>query len=413
MALRYLVEAAKDSFFPVQNIPFGLCRLYNGKITPCTQIGNQMIDLGSLEKIGLFKDITHDALFHNQTSLEPFMSKNKKTWTLVRERIQQILKDETSLSVQSSLIASATMLLPIQITDFTDFTASISHAHNMGREVGFTENESLKENVRYIPNAYHSRASSVVLSGQGIRRPNGPVKTDKGVVVKPTSCMDFELEMGVFIGGEVNEMGRIIDVNSAEDVIFGLVLLNDWSARDIQHWEFKPLGYFASKNYATSISPWIITLDALEPFRKMIQPQDPLPPKYLRPKKLTAFDVDLELRLKTASLRVSESLIQTNLRNLYWSLNQLIAHHTVTGCPLRVGSLIGTGSCSGYEHWAYGSLQEWELTGNKPVLSNGEIREYLQDGDEVIIRGWATSKEVKIGFGELRNSILPALNLNV
>lgn len=413
MALRYLVEAAKDSFFPVQNIPFGLCRLNNGKITPCTQIGNQMIDLGSLEKFGLFKDISPEPLFHNQISLEPFMSKNKKTWSQVRERIQQILKDETSLSVQSSLIASASMLLPLQITDFTDFTSSISHALNMGTEVGFTENESLKENLKYIPNAYHSRASSVVLSGQGIRRPNGPIKTEEGVILRPTQCMDFELEMGMLIGGEVNEMGKIIDVNNAEDVIFGLVLLNDWSARDIQHWEFKPLGYFTSKNYATSISPWIITLDALEPFRQPLPVQEPAPPKYLRGTHLSAFDVDLELRLKTASLRVSESLIQTNLTNLYWSFNQLIAHHTITGCPLRVGTLIGTGSCSGFEHYAYGCLQEWHLTGNKPVLSNGEERDYLQDGDEVIIRGWATNSDVKIGFGEIRNSILPALNLNL
>lgn len=410
MALRYLIESAQGGYFPIQNIPFGVCRLAKGDLTPCTRIGNQFINLAVLEKHGIFRDITQDQIFVDKTSLEPFMNKPKQVWTQVRHRIQTVLQEEKSISIQNCLINTAIKTMPFKVTDFTDFSASLNHAENLGAQIGYFEKNHIRDNIRSIPVAYHGRSSSVTPSGYAIRRPQGPVKTEQGIELRPTNSLDFELEMGIVIGGETNEIGNIISVDKAEDVIFGVVLLNDWSARDIQMFESAPLGPFNSKNFATSISPWIITLDALEPFRKTLQCQSPAPASYLVSDKLSTFDIDLEVRIKTPSNAISEPIVLTNLSNLYWSLSQLVAHHTITGCPLRVGSLIGTGTISGIDNYSFGSLIEWNSKGNRVQFTNGEEREYLLDGDEVIIRGWSSNTDFKIGFGELRNSVLPAYN---
>lgn len=410
MALKYLIESAKGGYFPIENIPFGICRLTRGDLTPCTRVGNQFINLAVLEKFGVFRDITHEPIFLEQTSLQAFMSQPKRVWTQVRHRIQTVLQEEKSITIQACLISGAHKVMPFQVTDFTDFSASLSHAENLKDKLGYLEKNQIRENFKTIPVAYHGRSSSVIPSGYAIRRPHGPVKTDEGILLRPTNALDFELEMGVVIGGETNEIGNVINVNKAEDVIFGVVMLNDWAARDIQLFESSPLGPFVSKNFATSISPWVISLDALEPFRKTLALQSPTPASYLVSNNLSTFDVDLEVRIKTPSNTISDPIVLTNLSDLYWSLSQLVAHHTITGCPLRVGSLIGTGTISGLDTYAFGSLFEWNSKGNRVQFTNGEQREYLQDGDEVIIRGWARNSEFKIGFGELRNSILPAFN---
>lgn len=410
MALKYLIESAQGGYFPIQNIPFGVCRLPRGDHIPCTRLGNQFINLAALDKLGLFRDITADQIFADQTSLEAFMNKPKHVWTRVRNRIQTVIQEEKSISMQKCLIATQAKTMAFKVTDFTDFSASLNHAENLGVLVGYNEKNLMRENMKSIPIAYHGRSSSVIPSGYPIRRPHGPVKTDQGIEVRPTQSLDFELEMGLVIGGETNKIGSIIGVDNAEDVIFGVVLLNDWSARDIQTFESAPLGPFISKNFATSISPWIISLDALEPFRKTLQSQSPAPADYLVSKKLSTFDINLEVRIKTPSNTISEPIVLTNLSDLYWSLSQLVAHHTITGCPLRVGTLVGTGTISGTETFSYGSLYEWISKGNRAQFTNGEQREYLLDGDEVIIRGWTSNTEFRIGFGELRNSVLPAFN---
>ncbi|RMI20619.1 MAG: fumarylacetoacetase, partial [Calditrichaeota bacterium] len=295
------------------------------------------------------------------------------------------------------------------IGDYTDFYASKEHATNVGSMFRGKEN-ALMPNWVWIPVGYHGRASSVVLSGTPIRRPVGQTKPEDSdhPVFGPSRLLDFELEMGFFVGPG-NALGEPIPIEKAEEHIFGLVLVNDWSARDIQKWEYQPLGPFLAKNFATSISPWIVPLDALEPFRCPGPPQEPEPLPYLRQNQPGAFDIHLEVYLQSERMDSPTRICQTNFRYMYWSMAQQLTHHTITGCNLRPGDLMASGTISGPTPDSYGSMLELAWRGTRPVpISPGETRSFLHDGDTVVMTGWAQGNGYRVGFGELRGKILPA-----
>lgn len=301
------------------------------------------------------------------------------------------------------------MHLPVAIGGYTDFYSSKEHATNVGSMFRDPKN-ALLPNWRHLPVAYNGRASSVVVSGTPVRRPNGQLKLPDAErpIFGPTRKLDFELETA-FVVGEGNALGQPIAVDDAERRIFGLVLMNDWSARDIQQWEYVPLGPFNSKSFATSISPWIVTLDALQPFRVAGPTQEPGPLPYLAQSGEHGFDIHLEVALKPADATAS-TICRTNFRHLYWSMAQQLAHHTVSGCSTRVGDLMGSGTISGPTPDSLGSLLELAWNGERPLaLPGGATRSFLDDGDEVIITGWCRGEGYRVGFGEVRGEILPAL----
>ena len=301
------------------------------------------------------------------------------------------------------------MLLPVEIGDFTDFYSSREHATNVGSMLRGPDN-ALMPNWLHLPVAYHGRASSVVVSGTDVRRPNGQTKSDASPspTFGPSRSLDFELELGAFIGTG-NELGAPIPVARATEHLFGVVLVNDWSARDIQKWEYVPLGPFLAKNFATSISPWLLTMDALEPFRVAGPVQDPEPLPYLRSQGAGAYDIHLEVWLEGQGGSQASRICGSNARALYWSFAQQVAHHASNGCNLRTGDLLATGTISGSAPDAQGCLLELTQAGRKPIaLPGGQARRFLEDGDRVTITGWCQGTGYRIGFGEVTGRILPA-----
>jgi len=301
------------------------------------------------------------------------------------------------------------MKLPTRIGNYTDFYSSYQHAHNVGTMLRGAEN-ALMPNWKWLPVAYHGRASSVVVSGTDVRRPSGQTKAPDAAapVFGPSKSFDYELEMA-FLVGPGNSLGELVPIDSAADHIFGLVLMNDWSARDIQAWEYQPLGPFLAKNFATSISPWVVTLEALEPFRKPLSPQDPEPLPYLRAKNDFTFDIDLEAQLQTSSMKAPHIITRTNFQNLYWSISQQLAHHTVNGCNLEPGDLLASGTISGPIEESRGCMLELTWRGANPLkLPNGETRKWLEDGDRLTITGWCQGDGYRVGFGEVSGRLLPA-----
>jgi len=299
-------------------------------------------------------------------------------------------------------------LLPAHIGDYTDFYSSKEHATNMGRMIRPDE-EPLKPNWVWLPVGYHGRSSSIVLTGCPIRRPNGQVKPPTAQVPTFSHCakFDLELETALFVGPG-NNLGHPITMDSVENHMFGIVLMNDWSARDIQSWEYVPLGPFLAKNFGTTITPWVVTFEALEPFRIVGPPQDPPPLSYLKSNKPAAYDIHLEVYLKTQKLTEPVKISQANYKYMYWSMAQQLVHHTVTGCNMSPGDLLGSGTISGPDN-QFGSLMEICWNGKKPLtLPNGETRTFFEDGDTCIIRGWANGNGYRIGFGECSGEILPA-----
>lgn len=313
--------------------------------------------------------------------------------------------------LQSDII----MCLPAQIGDYTDFYSSKNHAYNVGCIIRGKDN-ALQSNWVHLPVGYHGRSSSVVITGQQVPRPRGQVKApdSETPIFKDSGRLDFELEMGAFIGGQLNQLGHPIKCNEAESHIFGLCLLNDLSARDIQTWEYVPLGPFNAKNFCTVISPWIITLEALEEFRVALPKQDPAPLPYLVDPNLSSYDIKLEVKLKPKGAEKADTISTSNFKHLYWSVAQQLTHHAVTGCNMRAGDLLGSGTISGTEKHEFGSLLELTWAGKEPLtLSNGEKRTFLLDGDELALVGSCESKDgYTIGFGECVCTILPALDLN-
>ena len=414
--LKSWIPVEQDSDFPIQNIPFGVFLTPDDVITIGTRIGEYAIDLGALHQLGYFENIPLTDDIFLQDSLNDFISDGKKTWRLVRNRISEIFdEDNPSLRDREDHRAAVLfkmseieMQLPVQIGDYTDFYSSKEHATNIGKMFRDPEN-ALLPNWLHIPVGYHGRSSTIVPSGTAIMRPKGQTlpKDASQPVFGSSKMVDFELEMA-FITTDANKMGERIPVESAEDYIFGLVLFNDWSARDIQKWEYVPLGPFLAKNFASSISPWIITLDALEPFRVAGPVQDPEPLPYLRNDGKMSFDIHLEadLVVKDGS---STTLTKSNFKYMYWSMAQQLAHHTVNGCKVNSGDMMGSGTISGTTEDSFGSMLELAWQGSKPVtLSNGETRSSIQDYDTVVLRGYCKNGDLRIGFGEVRTQLLPA-----
>ena len=417
MPLRSFIEVSPDSHFPIQNLPFGVFQPKDGRPRVGVAIGDFIVDLSVLEELGHFQSPeSRNQKIFSQDSLNGFLVLGRPAWRKTREILQHLLSVETpTLRDDARLCESVfhaqkdvVMKLPTRIGNYTDFYSSYHHAHNVGTMLRGPEN-ALMPNWKWLPVAYHGRASSVVISGTDIRRPSGQTKPPDAASPSfgPTKSLDFELEMA-FLIGPGNSLGEPVQIDRAFDHIFGLVLMNDWSARDIQAWEYQPLGPFLAKNFGTSISPWVVTLEALEPFRKPLPPQEPEPLSYLRAKNDSTFDIQLEARLQTSSMAAPHIISRTNFQNLYWSIAQQLAHHTVNGCNLQPGDLLASGTISGSTEESRGCMLELTWRGANPLkLPNGETRKWLEDGDSLAITGWCEGDGYRVGFGEVSGKILP------
>jgi fumarylacetoacetase len=417
--LRSWVDVAADSPFPIQNLPYGVFRPRPGDEPRVgVAIGDFVLDLAALEFAGLLDApaLRGRGVF-GQRTLNDFLALGRPAWRAARAAVSRLLRhDEPALRDnpvlrQSALVprAGVTMLRPADVGDYTDFYSSREHATNVGIMMRGPDN-ALQPNWLHLPVAYHGRASSVVVSGTDLHRPRGQTKADDAAAPSfgPSRSLDFELEVGFFVGPG-NRLGEPIPIAQAPEHIFGLVLVNDWSARDIQRWEYVPLGPFLAKNFGTTISPWVVTLDALEPFRTAGPVQDPPPLPYLRSPGDWAFDLHLEVYLQTARQDRPQRICASNLKYLYWNVCQQLAHHTVNGCNLRPGDLLASGTVSGPTPDSYGSLLELAWKGTKPLtLAGGEKRAFLQDGDRVTLTGWCQGPGYRVGFGEATGRILPA-----
>ncbi|MGS2763722.1 fumarylacetoacetase [Sinomicrobium sp. M5D2P9] len=410
------IQVDKDSDFPIQNIPFGVFLTRDDVITIGTRIGNTAIDLGALHQLGYFEGIPLTDDIFLQDSLNDFISDGKKTWRLVRNRIAELF-DINNPALQENqghrhivlfTLDEIEMQLPVQIGDYTDFYSSKEHATNVGKMFRGPDN-ALLPNWLHIPVGYHGRSSSIVPSGIPVRRPMGQTMPpgETTPVFGPSKRVDFELEMA-FITTDANQLGEPIPVKEAEDYIFGMVLFNDWSARDIQKWEYVPLGPFLAKNFASSISPWIVTLDALEPFRVAGPKQEPVPLPYLQYEGKKSFDIELEVSL-TPENSEPVTVSRSNFKYMYWTMAQQLAHHTVNGCNVISGDLMGSGTISGPTPDSYGSMLELSWSGKKPLkMKDGTERSFIEDGDTVTMKGFCKNEQVRIGFGEISTKLLPA-----
>ena len=416
--MKSFIEVAPASHFPIQNLPFGIFKPAEGPARVGVAIGDFVLDLSVLEDRAYFRSEEFESgpVFADD-ALNRFLSLGRPAWRKAREVIQDLLQAETpTLRDDAELRARAfhsrkdvTMQLPARIGDYTDFYSSYYHAHNVGTMLRGPEN-ALMPNWKWLPVAYHGRASSIVVSGTDVRRPHGQIKPPDAASPSfgASRSFDYELETA-FLIGPANRLGYPIPIERATDHIFGLVLMNDWSARDIQAWEYQPLGPFLAKNFCTSISPWVVTLEALEPFRKPLPAQDPEPLSYLRRPNDFTFDIHLEARLQTKTLADPHVITRTNFQNLYWSIAQQLAHHTVNGCNLRPGDLLASGTISGATEDSRGCMLELTWRGANPLsLPNGETRKWLEDDDRLTISGWAQGDGYRVGFGEVSGRVLPA-----
>jgi fumarylacetoacetase len=419
MPLKSFIEVPADSHFPIQNLPFGIFQPREGKPRVGVAIGDLVLDLSLLEELGHFRSQEfHDQKVFSNHSLNRFLALGRPAWRKTREILQHLLSAETpALRDDARLREQAfhaqkdvVMKLPVRIGNYTDFYSSYHHAHNVGTMLRGPEN-AVMPNWKWLPVAYHGRASSVVVTGTEVRRPSGQTKPPDAPspTFSPSKSLDYELEMA-FLIGPGNSLGEPVPIDHAIDHIFGLVLMNDWSARDIQAWEYQPLGPFLAKNFCTSVSPWVVTLDALEPFRKPLPTQDPEPLPYLRWQNDFTFDIQLETRLQTSSMDAPHVITRTNFQNLYWSISQQLAHHTINGCNLEPGDLLASGTISGATEESRGCMLELTWRGANPLkLPNGDSRKWLEDGDTLTITGWAQGDGYRVGFGEVSGRILPAL----
>jgi len=409
------ISVDPNSDFPIQNIPFGVFLTREDLITIGTRIGDTAIDLGALHQLGYFKEIPLTDDIFLQDTLNDFIADGRKTWRKVRNRIADIF-DRNNKELQLNEIHKQNvlfhideveMLMPVDVGDYTDFYASKEHATNVGTMFRDPDN-ALLPNWLHLPVGYHGRSSSIQVSGTPSIRPSGqtiPVGSDKPIFGK-SKLVDFELEMA-FICSDANHLGESVSVADAREEIFGMVLLNDWSARDIQKWEYVPLGPFLAKNFSSTISPWIVTLDALKPFKTKVREQVPEPLPYLSGKgSKRSYDINLSVAIKPENSK--ESVVSnSNFKYLYWSMNQMLAHHTVNGCNVRAGDMMGTGTISGPKPENYGSMLELTWKGSKPLkMADGTERKFINDGDTVILRGHCSNDEVRIGFGECSSKLV-------
>lgn len=406
--LKSWISVPDGSDFPIQNIPFGIASV-NNKNVAVSRIGNTVINLSKLFELDVFEGILNDNLF-NSDFLNSFLKENKETWRAVRNQISIVFQDERNKSkLESALsdIEEVTMQMPVNVGDYTDFYSSRQHAYNVGCMFRDPDN-ALLPNWLHIPVGYHGRASSIILSGQSIHRPKGqqmPVGAEKPVF-GPCKLLDFELEMA-FITGEGKPLGQHIDISEAEDYIFGMVIFNDWSARDIQKWEYVPLGPFLAKNFASSISPWIVTLDALEPFRCEGENQEPEVLPYLKFSGNKNIDINLEVQIGSDNFK-PHTVSKSNYKYMYWNMNQQLAHHTVNGCDIHAGDMMASGTISGNDESAYGSMLELSWKGTKPLaMPDGSERKFINDGDTVVMKAHCEKDGVRIGFDEVKTKVLP------
>jgi fumarylacetoacetase len=433
MPLKSFIHVPPDSDFPIQNLPYGIFRPRDDAARAGVAIGDLILDLSVLEERGFFSDVVAAAVASGRTrnlppgtaaattlfagdSLNTFMALGRSAWTKTRAILQNLLSaDNGALRDNTELRArifhkqsEVTMQLPARIGDYTDFYSSYHHAHNVGTMLRGPEN-ALMPNWKWLPVAYHGRASSIVVSGTEVRRPHGQTKPAdaSAPVFGPSKSLDFELETAFFIGPG-NPLGQPVSIDQAEDHIFGIVLMNDWSARDIQAWEYQPLGPFLAKNFCTSISPWVVTLEALDPFRKPLAAQNPAPISYLKRANDFTFDIQLEARLQT-KMGEPQRITRSNFQNLYWSIAQQLAHHTVNGCNLQPADLLASGTISGSTEESRGCMLELTWRGQNPLkLADGETRKWLEDGDTLSIRGWCQGDGYRVGFGEVSGRIIGA-----
>ncbi|MEZ4773543.1 MAG: fumarylacetoacetase [Bacteroidia bacterium] len=403
------VEIPHQSDFSIYNIPFGIYSVSGQSPRAGIAIGSQILDLFTAARTGIFDQIRFDPQVFTRETLNDFISLGKSVTGAVRTQIQETLCDTRSPLKNHPEVfipqSQAVMHLPVAVGDYTDFYSSIEHATNVGKMFRDPEN-ALLPNWRHLPVGYHGRASSIVVSGTPIHRPYGQVKPKDSPtpVFGPSARLDFELEMAFIIGKETT-MGETVSTHLAEDYIFGLVLFNDWSARDIQQWEYVPLGPFLGKNFASSVSPWIVTLDALEPFREEGPEQTPAVLSYLQYEGRKNYDINLSVSL-TPENGEENIICRSNFRYMYWNMAQQLAHHTVNGCNIRVGDMMASGTISGKEPGSYGSMLELAWTGTKPLtLNDGTSRTFIQNGDTVSMRGFAEKAGIRVGFGEVIGKI--------
>lgn len=415
--LKSWVEVPSECDFPIQNLPFGIFKTKYLSPVAGVAIGNHVLDLVYLHEHGFLDGLGLPPGVFNQTYLNGFLALGRKKTREVRNRISELLRhdnDELKANVAAREIAlipmnEVQMLIPVRIGNYTDFYSSEEHATNVGSMFRDPKN-ALLPNWKHLPVAYHGRASSIVISGTPLHRPKGQIKLpdSEHPVFEPTRKLDFELEMA-FITCRETKLGMPVSVEEADDAVFGMVLFNDWSARDIQQWEYVPLGPFLSKNFGSTISPWIVTLDALEPFRVEGPKQNPEVLPYLRLSGLKNFDINLEVILK-AQQGEAITICRSNTKYLYWNINQQLTHHTANGCNIQIGDLYASGTISGSTPESFGSLLELTWNGSKPLqLAGGNKRTFIEDGDTVVLRGYAERNGVRIGFGECKGTILPAV----
>jgi fumarylacetoacetase len=409
------VDVPADSGFPIQNLPFGVFRRPGGTARLGVAIGALVLDLGVLADAGLLDGVGLPAATYAADSLSPLLGEGRTAWRALRARISNLLessegtlRDDPALTAEALVAQSGIeLLVPIRPGDYVDFYSSLHHATNLGRMFR-PDGDPLLPNWRHIPIGYHGRSSSVVVSGTPVRRPSGQLKRpDEPPRWGPTERLDIELEVG-FITGTANALGVPVPIASAEEHIFGLVLVNDWSARDIQAWEYQPLGPFLGKSFATSVSPWVVSLDALEPYRVPAPPQDPPVLPYLRETAGRALDLQLEVALATPSTGEPEIISRVDFAGMYWTMAQQLAHVTSNGTPVRAGDLYASGTVSGAAPGTYGSLIELTRNGTEPItLADGGQRTFLEDGDTVILRGFCGGGgRPRIGFGEVRGRVI-------
>ena len=410
------VEVMPGSDFPIQNLPYGVFKPNNRAPRVGVAIGNYILDLHVLQETGYFEGFKLPFQIFRRPFLNDFMAIGKAKTIRVRERISEILREDNHELRDNKIVRSRALIpmeeaelqMPIFVRDYTDFYSSIEHATNVGIMFRGKEN-ALMPNWKHLPVGYHGRASSIVLSDTPVKRPSGQSKDpDKDSPdFGPSKRLDFELEMA-FVTNSSTQMGEAISTNHAETYIFGMLLFNDWSARDIQAWEYVPLGPFLGKNFASSVSPWVVPMEALEPFRVQGPEQDPAPLPYLSQEGPKNFDINLEVAIQPQD-KQETVVCRSNFKYMYWSVSQLLAHQTVNGCNINPGDLYASGTISGPTEESFGSMLELSWKGTKPVkLDDGSERKFIEDYDTVIMRGFCEKDGVRIGFGEVRGQVLPA-----
>ena len=417
--LKSFIDVAQDSDFPIQNLPYGVfSENLESERRVGVALGEWVVDLAALEANGYLK-IEEGETFFNQSTLNKFIEAGKANWSKVRAELQNLLAEHNAELRDNQALrdqvffkqADIKLHLPVHVPGYTDFYSSKEHATNVGCMFRDPKN-ALLPNWSELPVGYNGRASSVIVSGTEIVRPSGQIKLPNADRPQFSACrkLDFELETG-FIVGKPNKLGEPISIENAWDHIFGMVLFNDWSARDLQQWEYVPLGPFNAKTFASSISPWIVTLEALEPFKTRTPVQEPRPLAYLREENVdNSYDINLSVEIQAEHAEQADVICETNFKYMYWSMSQQLTHHTIAGCNVQVGDLMGSGTISGPTPNSYGSLLEITWNATKPLnLANGEERTFIQDGDTLIMKGFCQKDGLRIGFGEVTGKVLPAV----